>query len=120
MNAHTVLIIGNDPVLQRRLKLVLESRLNTVEVDTEQAMVQFFHDNAPALVIVGSCESGCKSCLRSIELVRQLNRKVPVILVAKEGSEELAVAAFRAGATDYIRHPFTDIQLAEILQRNES
>lgn len=118
MNAHRVLIVENDPILRGRLKLALPSHFSPLETTSESAAVEFLHDNSPALAIVGSCDAGCKACLRTVTKIRQLFHKVPVILVAKEGSEELAVAAFRAGATDYISYPFTDAQLIEILQRN--
>lgn len=118
MDTHAVLIVENDQILRGRLKLALQSHLKPVEITSESAVAQFFHSKTPVLVIVGSCESGCKSCLRTVAKVRQISSEVPVILVAREGSEELAVAAFRAGASDYISYPFTDAQFVEILHRN--
>jgi len=118
MNSHTVLIVDNDPLLRGRLKLAVQSCGNPVEIASESAVVTHFQNDTPVFVIVGSCDAGCKSCLRTVVNVRQASAEVPVFLVAREGSEELAVAAFRAGATDYVSYPFTDAQLAEVLQRN--
>ena len=118
MNAQTVLIVENDPELRRNWKLAFVNCFRVEETDSEHAAVEVLRHNMPALVMVGSCDVGCKACLRTVAKVRELSRRVPVILIAKEGSEDLAVAAFRAGASDYISHPFTVAQLVETLLRN--
>src|SRR5260370_1411525 len=117
MNAQTVLIVENDPELRRNWKLAFVNCFRVEEIDSEHAAVEVLQHNIPALVLVGSCDVGCKACLRTVAKVRQVSRGVPVILIAKEASEGLAVAAFRAGATDYISHPFTLAQLVETLLR---
>ncbi len=118
MKAQTVLIVENDPELRRNWKLAFVNCFRVEEIDSEYAAVEVLRHTIPALVLVGSCDVGCKACLRTVAKVRELSRGVPVILIAKEGSEDLAVAAFRAGATDYISHPFTVAQLVETLLRN--
>jgi DNA-binding NtrC family response regulator len=37
--------------------------------------------------------------------IRRLNRWVPIVLIPSNSSEELAIAALRAGVTDYFRQP---------------
>jgi two-component system NtrC family sensor kinase len=47
--------------------------------------------------------------MTGLELIRQLKREypfLPVILMTSEGSENLVVAALRAGASDYLIKPF--------------
>src|SRR6266700_103318 len=118
MNSQTVLIVESDQHVRMNWKLAFLNRFRVEEIDSEHAAAESLRHNMPTLVMVGSCNAGCKACLRTVAKVRHVSPGVPVILVAKEGSEDLAVAAFRAGATDYIRYPFTEAQLAEILQRN--
>jgi DNA-binding NtrC family response regulator len=118
MSPQTILIVESNPDLRINWKRAFINCYRIEEIDSERAAVEVLRQNMLALVIVGSCDAGCKACLRTVANVRQLSRGVPIILVAKEGNEDLAVAAFRAGATDYIRYPFTDAKLEEILQRN--
>lgn len=118
MNNRTVLILENDPHLQRKWKVAFVNCFHIEEINSEDAAREALRKNTPALVIVGSCDAGCKACLRTVAFVRQHSGGVPIILVAKEGTEELAVTAFRLGATDYVKYPFTDAQLTEVLQRN--
>lgn len=118
MNDKTVLILENDPKLRASWKIAFIHCFRIVEIESEYGAVEALRRSLPSLIIVGNCDAGCKTCLRSVAKIRHLSREVPIILVAREGSEELAVAAFRAGATDYISYPFTDVQLAQVVQRN--
>src|SRR6266478_6620001 len=118
MNNRTVLIVENDPHLRRKWKVAFVNCFQIEEINSEHAAGEALRKNTPGLVIVGSCDAGCIACLRTVAVIRQHSREVPIILVAKEGTEELAIAAFRLGATDYVKHPFTDAQLTEVLQRN--
>ncbi|HLJ50802.1 MAG TPA: sigma-54 dependent transcriptional regulator [Bryobacteraceae bacterium] len=56
-----------------------------------------------------------------IELLRSIRRVHPslcILAIANASSEELALAAFRAGATDYLPHPASIEELAELLDRH--
>lgn len=56
----------------------------------------------PALVVVGSVKGDAEGSLAAIRAVREDGHRMPVILVVDQGSEALAVAALRAGASDYV------------------
>jgi DNA-binding NtrC family response regulator len=49
--------------------------------------------------------------------IRQKHHAIPLLLAVSCGSEELAVAAFRAGITDYFRLPGEEAALLSALQR---
>jgi two-component system NtrC family sensor kinase len=58
--------------------------------------------------------------LSGIELIRRLRAdrfSLPVILITGEGSEAVAVEAFRAGATDYLTKPFEAEQMLAAVGR---
>jgi DNA-binding NtrC family response regulator len=55
--------------------------------------------------------------LRIVEEVRGLNRFVPAIAIMRDSSEELAVAALRAGVSDYFRHPVPFDDLLASIER---
>jgi two-component system NtrC family sensor kinase len=58
--------------------------------------------------------------LKGMELIRRMQKdfpQIPVVLMTGEGSEALAVEAFRGGAADYLVKPFDPDQLLEIVDR---
>ena len=69
----------------------------------------------PELVVVAPLDQR-----RGLEAVRRLRGAVPdvpVVFVTARGSEEAAVAALRAGVTDYLRWPTTPADLEASLDR---
>ena len=59
-----------------------------------------------ALVLFGVSPVQERGTLQTIEQLRAIDRRLPVVLVVTNGSEALAVAALRAGVNDYFREPF--------------
>ncbi len=57
----------------------------------------------PPDVVVSCVGSDPARCRMVVEAIRRESRRIPVILLVDQGSEELAVAALRAGATDYVK-----------------
>jgi len=76
-------------------------------------------DLKPALVITDQHMPN----LTGLELTRRLHHdhpEIPVILITSEGSEQLAVEAMRAGASDYLTKPFKPDELLEAVRRSIS
>jgi len=71
----------------------------------------------PAVVIVLQDESPREAPIGSVAVLRQRYPTTPLVFVATHGSEQLAVAAFRAGAADYISWPVHRSELAQIWRR---
>jgi DNA-binding NtrC family response regulator len=71
----------------------------------------------PAVVIVVQDENPAETSIGSVALLRQRYPGTPLVFVATRGSEQLAVAAFRAGAADYISWPVHRTELAQIWGR---
>jgi two-component system NtrC family sensor kinase len=57
------------------------------------------------------------SGLEVLQALAERGRDIPSILVTAHGSEELAVAAFRAGARDYIIKPFEADEVLDAINR---
>ncbi len=58
--------------------------------------------------------------LNGVDLIRRLRKGhpyLPVILITGESSEDLAVSALRAGATDYLIKPFDPDHLLDVVRR---
>jgi len=51
-----------------------------------------------------------------VQLLRQLNRKLPIILLVVNSCEDLAIAALKAGVADYFKLPFSFLTLLASVQ----
>jgi DNA-binding NtrC family response regulator len=57
------------------------------------------------LAVVGFAAHEERAALEAIVRLREIDRRLPVLVVADRGSEEVAVAALRVGAKDYFHEP---------------
>jgi DNA-binding NtrC family response regulator len=71
----------------------------------------------PDLVIVGSALDGARASLDAAREIRRTRVGTPIIFIARQSSEELAIAALRAGANDYFAHPVPCDQLIASVKR---
>ena len=80
----------------------------------EMGDVQVSEVGVPDLICIG-CDR--QLSLRDLEQAKKYSygAKVPVVLVAWNGSEELAVAALRYGVTDYVRGVNYQTELPRVL-----
>ena len=100
-----VLVSGGSPSLRDRLER--EVSVFGAVLTTER----------PSVVIVIQDENPPDTCIGSVVLLRQRFPTVPVVLVAPRGSEQLAVAAFRAGVADYLSWPVARPELERVWGR---
>jgi DNA-binding NtrC family response regulator len=64
-------------------------------------------------VFLGS--DGTASSLEALDLVRRQRRTLPIIVVVANGSEDFAVQAYRAGATEYLKDPLDSSEVERLL-----
>lgn len=69
------------------------------------------------LVIVGSSPDAPGEAVEAARQIRQDDRCTPIFLITPTSSEELAIAALRAGVTDYFAYPFQPDELAAAIRR---
>jgi DNA-binding NtrC family response regulator len=81
------------------------------------SLSRFFENRHPDLVVIGPSLQHPRDAVATVRLVRQWTRRVPIVLVTAQGSEELAVAAMRAGVTDYFRSPLDVADFAGSVRR---
>ena len=86
-----------------------------LEAATTANLNQWLNSPRPRVILLNFC--GHQDAIRTALLVRDLDQRLPLILVVAQGSEELAVAAFRAGVTDYFHMPGDESALWETLGR---
>ena len=100
-----VLVSGGSPRLRDQLDCEIRA-LGSIPVSEQ-----------PALSILVQDENSPEACIASLARLRQRFPTAPLILVATNGSEQLAVAAFRAGAADYVNSPVSRPELERVWER---
>ncbi|GBE36173.1 HTH-type transcriptional activator RhaS [bacterium BMS3Bbin07] len=106
---HRILLIDSDAG-QYHKGLVSSLRECNVIVEADQGKTcEFFLRNDIDLVLLD--HFGDSSCTELLQFFKYVNPAVPVIIVTRCGSEELAVSVFRLGARDYFKKPLVMCEL---------
>src|SRR6266550_1249676 len=72
----------------------------------------------PKAVLIACDETTRDGALRALTDIRSSLPGLPVLLIVEHGSEALAVAALRAGVTDYLQYPLDRQELIASLTRS--
>ena len=103
-----ILIAERDDSVRRNLKEALvPRRFEFIEsFDKAQTLRNLSHPTV-VLMILGFIEDSARGALELVQHIRSLGVNLPIIFIARENSEDLAIAALRAGINDYIKHPYS-------------
>jgi DNA-binding NtrC family response regulator len=74
----------------------------------------------PSLVLIGFGQAEERQAFAAVERLRLADHRIPVVLIAQNSSEAVAVAALRAGANDYFAEPVAYSAVAESVCRHLS
>jgi two-component system KDP operon response regulator KdpE len=113
MNRGRILVVDDDPQIQRMLRSQLAARGYEVRViDNGPDALVAAADDEPDLLLLDISLGG----MDGLEVCRQLREwsAVPVILLTVEDEPQTKVAALDLGADDYLTKPF---HMAELLAR---
>jgi two-component system KDP operon response regulator KdpE len=101
----TILVVEDDPALQRFLRVTLETQAYQVFVagTAAEGLMRAARDRADLVVL----DLGLPD-LDGVDVLRRLREwtAVPVIVVSARGKEQDKVVALDAGADDYLTKPF--------------
>ena len=112
-----VLIIDNDPAMAQVMSaLCAEVGHTAVVYSSAGKALNLLSSHAPQLVIAHS-NAGSAGELEVLKMCRASLPHVPVILLTENKSVPEAVAAMRAGASDYLLKPFHMGELKAAMQR---
>jgi DNA-binding NtrC family response regulator len=113
-----ILIAERDDTLRRKLKEALLRRgFAVIESSDKTGILGNFPNLAIELIIIGSLENGSWDGLELARQIRRLHRNLPIILIATETSEDLAIAALKAGINDYFKQPYSFEDLVSSVNR---
>jgi DNA-binding NtrC family response regulator len=112
-----VLVANTDKDLLERLRqLFPHQSMEMLGTDSENAVESHLKGSSPRLIIAFSNGGDSLISLRLIRQVRRLSKTIPVVFMAGESSEQLAIDALRAGADGYFKFPISDDSLRSRLE----
>jgi DNA-binding NtrC family response regulator len=112
-----MLVADQKNYFHRNVKMDLISKgFKVIEADKKEGLVIFKEMN-PIIVIIWSSQDGNSQFFEIAYEIRQVSITVPIIFVTSTSSEEMAIAALRAGISDYIKLPCTSKVLFTSIDR---
>ena len=85
--------------------------------DSESAMNEI-NNNAPDLIILDIwLKDSHMDGIELLKTVRSNDRNIPVVIISGHGNIEIAVAAVKQGAYDFLEKPFNSDQLLVVIKR---
>jgi DNA-binding NtrC family response regulator len=118
MKNPTLLIFGMDNLFRRNLKgKLLSQGFSVFESGSESEISVSLKLFCPDLIIICSTKSSSGHGLKEVRAIRSLEKYLPIILITKFSSEARAIAALRAGVTDYFKIPFSSNAVIESIKR---
>src|SRR5262245_20326221 len=109
MSRLSVMVIGDDGSLDSTVRRALEASGCSV---VHPARIRAGGSRPVDVAVVVTTGD-----VAAVQSVRRTHGTVPVVVVVACGSEELAIAALRAGADDYLRAPVTPEELGASIER---
>ncbi len=114
MNNLTILVVDDDPVIKRLLgqRLVKEDYTVLLAEDGYKAE-KILKENHVDVVLTDLMMPGEISGIEVIDIAKDLDRNIEVILITAHSSVDTAVEAMKKGAADYLEKPinFTELFL---------
>jgi DNA-binding NtrC family response regulator len=71
----------------------------------------------PAVVVLSDFAGGTWAAIESARKVKRMFPAAPIVLVATESSEAIAIAAIKVGVADYLKCPVTSVQVLDAIVR---
>jgi DNA-binding NtrC family response regulator len=118
MRTPSLLTVTSDEPLRQSLQFAARQvHFDLIEAAGRLTLSRYFENKQPDAVVIGPAVRHPWDAVQIARLVRQWTRRVPILMVTGSGSEELAVAAMRAGVSDYFRAPVQANELSEGIRR---
>lgn len=106
MNKPVILIAMENRTLRQQVKgLLLHQGDEIIELIDAGEILQTVQNRMPDLLVLETSQRDGQDTLELAGQIRRWDRRFPIIFVATQGSEALAVAALRIGVKDYFKQP---------------
>lgn len=116
MSNHNVYVVDDDQAVRDSLRWLIESvGLNVTTFSNGQELLENFNEPDISCLVLDVRMPGI-SGLDLQQRLKNLNSKVPVIIVTGHADVPMAIQAMKAGAFDFIEKPYSDQLLLERIQ----
>ncbi len=111
-----LLVVDDDPAIIQCFVYLLEDEYAITAVSSGREAVRIVKSEEDIDLIVLDYRLDDVSGIDALREIRRMNGAVPVIFVTGFGTEELVLKAFRNGADDYIKKPFSYLELRDRIE----
>lgn len=106
MKNPSILVVDDDPVIRRLLEQRLKNQNYTVEVAEDGYVAEkLLHKNYYDIVLTDLMMPGDIGGIEVLEIAKEINPKMEVLLITAHSSVDTAVEAMKKGANDYLEKP---------------
>jgi DNA-binding NtrC family response regulator len=104
----TILIATSDSALRQSLRQqLMRQRYDLIEASDRSTAFEAAQNFSPDLVILGSWGTGEGDVIQAAQDIHTCNKKILLVLIVSQSTEDIAFAALRAGINDYVKIPFS-------------
>ncbi|MBX9745741.1 MAG: sigma-54 dependent transcriptional regulator [Hyphomonadaceae bacterium] len=117
--ASDILVIDDEADIRDLISGILEDEGHQVRTarDSDEAL-EALRRRSPSMVVLDVWLQGSRiDGLELLQMLKEIDGDLPVVLISGHGTIETAVAAIRKGAYDFIEKPFTADRLLLVVQR---
>jgi two-component system nitrogen regulation response regulator GlnG len=108
----TILIVDDDAQLRQSFEKLLTEEGHIIQTSpTGEVAISMVRECAPDMVVMDVCLPGMNG-LEAFKAIREIEPKLPVIVMTAFGTTETAIEATKLGAFEYVLKPF---EIPEIL-----
>jgi DNA-binding NtrC family response regulator len=112
-----LLLIDDEPVIQHAFRKAFHPpEYETVTSRTAAEGLTLLASRKPDVIVL-DVNLPDSSGLQTFDRIRQIDARIPIILVTGHGTTELAIQAMKRGAFDYLPKPLAYDQLRELVGR---
>ena len=121
MKSPVILIADKGKLLHQdfRTKLLLNG-FDIIDTPPQINPLQVFRKNQPDLILLSATKNSPENELDFTRQIREQNQRIPIIFMAENSSEDLAIAALKAGVSDFFKPPLSRKELTNSIQQNLS
>lgn len=102
----SILVVDDDPVIRRLLEQRLQKENYNVRVAEDGYVAQKMLKEAPYdIVLTDLMMPGDIGGIEVLEIAKEINSRIEVVLITAHSSVDTAVAAMKKGASDYLEKP---------------
>jgi DNA-binding NtrC family response regulator len=111
MDRPKILVKAGEVFFNQLRKVIPHADLEILMIKSEKNFTSMIAAKSPDLFITCSIKEDVQKSLQLVQKIRQYNKSLPILFITEQSSEQIAIAALRAGVSDYYKIPFSNDSL---------